>query len=82
VAGALVLTRFTRIGAYVVGAWLLAIAFNLIAMGTYLDIAVRDVVMSIGAFTLAEMSAVRIESTARDAAGERAHVPRPHHAPA
>lgn len=81
-AGVLVLSRYTRIGAYVVGAWLVAIAINLITTGNYFDIAVRDIVMSIGAFTLAGLSALRSESTVREDVGERTHVPRPHHAPA
>jgi uncharacterized membrane protein YphA (DoxX/SURF4 family) len=59
VAGVLVLSRFTRFGAYLVSAWLLGIALNLVATGTYFDIAVRDVVMAIGAFTLAKLTEVR-----------------------
>lgn len=51
VAGVLVLTR-PRIGSLVVACWLLAIALNLLLSGQYLDIAVRDVVMAIGAFSL------------------------------
>jgi len=58
-AGILVLTKFTRIGAYVVSAWLVAIAVNLLFTGYYFDIAVRDLVMSIGAFALAKMTEVR-----------------------
>ena len=50
-AGLAVLTRFTRFGAYVVMAWLLLIAINLVIAG-YLDIAVRDVVMAVGAFAV------------------------------
>lgn len=68
-AGVLVLTRYTRIGAYVVGAWLVGIAVNLLTTGAYFDVAVRDVVMSIGAFTLAKMSEVRSEVAAREDAG-------------
>ena len=66
VAGLLVLSRFTRLGAYIVSAWLVGIAINLIAAG-YLDIAVRDVVMAVGAFALAKLTEVR----AHDAAQER-----------
>lgn len=51
VAGVLVLTR-PRIGSLVVACWLLAIALNLLLSGQYLDIAVRDAVMAIGAFSL------------------------------
>lgn len=54
VAGVLVF-RFTRLGAMIVSAWLVAIAVVLIAGGWY-DIAVRDLVMAIGAFCLAKLS--------------------------
>src|SRR5687768_691701 len=50
-AGLLVLSRHTRIGAYVVSAWLVGIALNLVTTGQYFDIAVRDLVMAVGAFT-------------------------------
>ena len=53
-AGALVLSRrSTRFGAYLVGGWLAGIALNLVTTKKYLDIAVRDLVMGIGAITLA-----------------------------
>ncbi|KAA9325937.1 hypothetical protein F0P96_18870 [Hymenobacter busanensis] len=55
VAGVLVLFR-PRIGAWVVMAWLLAVAASLLASGHYLDVAVRDVVMAIGAWALARLS--------------------------
>jgi uncharacterized membrane protein YphA (DoxX/SURF4 family) len=62
VAGVLVLNRrTTRFGAYLVAAWLAAIALNLITMGAYLDVAVRDLVMGIGAFTLAKLTELRTE---------------------
>src|SRR5262245_43971514 len=54
VAGLAVLTVFTRLGAYVVMAWLVLIAINLIAAGFY-DIAVRDLVMALGAYTLGQV---------------------------
>lgn len=57
IAGALVLTK-TKIGAYVVSAWLVAIALTLIFSWTYVDVAVRDLVMAIGAFSLAKLSEV------------------------
>lgn len=59
-AGILVLAK-PKIGAYVVMAWLIAIAINLISSGAYFDIAVRDLVMSIGAYSLAHLSAVTEE---------------------
>lgn len=55
IAGILVLTK-TKIGAYVVSAWLVAIALTLIFSWTYVDVAVRDLVMAIGVFSLAKLS--------------------------
>jgi uncharacterized membrane protein len=60
IAGLAVLTKFTRLGAYVVMVWLLLIAANLVIGGHY-DIAVRDTVMAIGAFTLGQAAALRGE---------------------
>lgn len=57
--GLAVLTAWTRLGAYVATAWLLAIAVNLVTAGHYFDIAVRDVLLSIAAYTLARMEEVR-----------------------
>jgi len=63
IAGIVVLSRFTKIGAYVVTAWLIAIALNLLTMGKFLDIAVRDLGLAVAAFSLAQLTAVREEST-------------------
>lgn len=54
-AGVLVLIK-TKIGAYVVSAWLTGIALSLIFSWTYVDVAVRDLIMAIGAFCLATLS--------------------------
>lgn len=51
VAGLVVLFR-PRIGSVIVCLWLLGIAVNLLLTGTYYDIAVRDTVMAIGAYSL------------------------------
>ncbi len=56
VAGLLVLTKWPRLGAYIVSAWLLAIALQLVSTGGFFDIAVRDIVLSLGAFTLAKLT--------------------------
>lgn len=56
IAGIIVLVR-PRIGGYIVMAWLIAIALNLIIGGQYYDVAVRDLVMAVGAFSLAKLSA-------------------------
>jgi uncharacterized membrane protein YphA (DoxX/SURF4 family) len=58
-AGILVLSRWTRLGSYLVMAWLLAIAVNLLITGTFYDLAMRDVEIAIGAFALAQLSALR-----------------------
>ncbi|MEQ9403127.1 MAG: hypothetical protein RIM99_06060 [Cyclobacteriaceae bacterium] len=56
VAGVLVLMK-PKIGSLVVAGWLVAIALVLIVGGSYLDIAVRDLVMAIGAYSLFKLSA-------------------------
>lgn len=57
VAGILVFISPQK-GAYLVSAWLVLIALSLLASGNYLDVAVRDVAMAIGAFTLAKISGI------------------------
>jgi uncharacterized membrane protein YphA (DoxX/SURF4 family) len=59
IAGIAVLAGLTRLGGYVIAAWLAAIAVGLIASGRYYDVAVRDLVMALGAFTLAKISELR-----------------------
>jgi hypothetical protein len=55
IAGIIVLLR-PRLGGFIVMAWLIAIALNLLISGHYYDVAVRDLVMAIGAFSLAKLS--------------------------
>src|SRR5215510_10596622 len=62
IAGIIVLSRWTRLGSYIVSAWLIAIAINLVATGMFYDLAVRDVEIAIGAFALAQLTAVRESS--------------------
>ena len=54
--GVAILTRWTVIGSYVAAVWLVAIAVNLVATGTFLDVAVRDLVMATAAYTLARLT--------------------------
>lgn len=63
IAGIVVLAGLTRLGGYVVAAWLTLIAITLVASGQYLDVAVRDLVMAAGAFALAKLSTVRAGET-------------------
>jgi hypothetical protein len=60
IAGLAVLTALPRLGAYVVMAWLILIAVTVAAAG-YLDIAVRDLVMAVGAYSLGQLAALRGE---------------------
>jgi uncharacterized membrane protein YphA (DoxX/SURF4 family) len=58
IAGVLVLVK-PRIGSLIVALWLVGIAINLLLSGQYYDIAVRDTVMAIGAFSLYMLSGRR-----------------------
>ena len=51
IAGIVVLAR-PKLGSLIVALWLVAIAINLLLTGKYFDVAVRDVVMAIGAYSL------------------------------
>lgn len=57
--GVAVLSVATRLGAYVAAAWLLLIAGNLMLSGHYFDVAVRDVLLAVSAYTLARLTEVR-----------------------
>ena len=57
VAGILVLVK-TRIGAYVVSGWLTLIALTLIFSWRCVDVAVRDLVMAVAAFSLAKLAEI------------------------
>lgn len=59
VVGLAILTRWTRLGGYVAGAWLVAIAANLLTTGMFLDVAVRDLEMALAAYTLARLTEAR-----------------------
>lgn len=82
IAGILVLNRrTTRFGGYLVAAWLAAIAVNLLTTGTFLDVAVRDLVMGIGAFTYAKLTEIRrAELPATAVKGSRTSLSTPAHA--
>ena len=51
IAGILVIAK-PRIGSLIVGFWLVGIALNLLMTGQYYDVAVRDLVIAVGAFSL------------------------------
>ena len=62
VAGILVALR-PAIGGYVVAAWLAGIILNLVTMGEYLDVALRDFGLLVGALALARLATVAARST-------------------
>ena len=62
--GIAILTVATRLGAYVASAWLVLIALNLISSGQFFDVAVRDVLLAVAAYTLARLTEVRQVSLA------------------
>lgn len=59
IVGIAILTRWTRLGAYVAAAWLVCIALNLVSMGAFFDVAVRDLLIAVAAFSLARLTEVR-----------------------
>lgn len=61
IAGLAVLTVLPRLGAYVVALWLVLIASAVTLAGFY-DIAVRDLAMDLGAYTLGSVAAFRGEA--------------------
>jgi len=66
-AGLAILLGVTRLGGYVVAAWLTLIALSLLTNGRFFDVAVRDLVMACGSFVLARLSEVRAGAAAPSA---------------
>ena len=64
VVGIAILGVAPVLGAYIASAWLLLVAVNLL-LGGYVDVAVRDVVMSVAAFTLARLLELRAHASSR-----------------
>ena len=51
----LLVTKWPRIGGYLSVVWLVVISINLLMLG-YVDIAIRDVLLAVGAVALAELT--------------------------
>jgi hypothetical protein len=56
IIAALIVAFKPSIGGWIVGAWLLGIVMNLIALHGFYDIALRDFGLALGAFALARLS--------------------------
>ena len=59
IVGLAVLFGATRVFGYIAMLWLWAIAANLISAGAYYDVAVRDILLGIGAYSLARVTEAR-----------------------
>lgn len=58
----MMLTKYTRLAAYISIAWLLLISINLL-MGGYVDVAIRDILLAVGAFALAKLQSEDMAAT-------------------
>lgn len=67
IVGLAILTKATRLGAYVAAAWLVCIAVALVTTGQFFDVAVRDLELAVAAFVLAKLTEVRESSTVESA---------------
>jgi hypothetical protein len=65
VAGLLVAIR-PQIGGYVVALWLVGIILNLVTMGEFLDVALRDFGLLVGALALARLAASQVRTAVPD----------------
>jgi hypothetical protein len=63
IAGLIVLSRWTKLGSYIVMLWLIGIAVNLLTTGMFYDLAMRDVEIAVGAFALSQLTATRDQAT-------------------
>jgi hypothetical protein len=59
IVGLAILFGASRTFGYIAMLWLWAIAANLISSGTYYDIAVRDILLGMGAYALARVTEAR-----------------------
>jgi uncharacterized membrane protein YphA (DoxX/SURF4 family) len=74
IVGLSVLLGLTRLGALAAMAWLVVISLDLL-VGGFIDIAIRDLVMAVGAYTLAMVAAERGEEFLPDFARGGAEEP-------
>jgi len=68
--GLAILTRWTRLGAYVMSAWLLAIAVNLAVAGSFWDLMLRDLEVAISAFALGRLTEWRAAAVLERRSGQ------------
>lgn len=56
IIGGLILAGKTRIGGILAAAWFIIVSANLLSMGMYYDVAIRDLVLAVGAICLVLLS--------------------------
>jgi hypothetical protein len=69
VVAALTFSRFTVLASYISAAWLVLISINLLMIGGYLDIAIRDLLLAVGAVATAQLG----QALGRTLSGKRVH---------
>jgi uncharacterized membrane protein YphA (DoxX/SURF4 family) len=81
VVAILLFTRWTVLASYLSVAWLLLISINLLMIGGYVDIAIRDILLAVGAFASAKLAEAHGYSLAGySGRAERTHESRHAHA--
>ena len=63
IAGAIILSKYTRFGAFLVATWIGVVILNLLTIGGIYDIILRDVAILVGYVTLGILT--KIKETAR-----------------
>lgn len=58
IAAGIIVLKKAKIGGYIVAGWLTVIALSLLIGFNYVDVAVRDLVMAIAAFSMARISKI------------------------
>jgi hypothetical protein len=56
IVGALIFTRYGQLAFYISTAWLVLIALDLLSIGGYFDIAVRDLLLAVGTYAAARLA--------------------------
>jgi len=80
IVGIGILTRWTRVASYTASVWLVAISANLLMTGRYFDVAVRDLAMALGAYTLGSLTEILDEAASNEvpSAGKETNAVRVH----
>src|SRR4029077_11863080 len=71
VVGLAILTRMTRLGAYVAAAGLGCVCVGRVTTGHFFDVAVRDLELAVAAFVLAKLTEIRESSAVESRSGAR-----------